>query len=66
MGVTCALDGALNHAWLSIGALNGALSCRTTCNEIACVSLYVRDKTSRCVETLTEEDSVRQPVREKM
>ena len=49
MGVTCALNGASNRAWLSVSALN----CPVARHTIRCV----RDTARRCV-TLTKEDTM--------
>ena len=34
VGVTCALDGASNRVWRSVGTLDSVLSCRATHNQL--------------------------------
>ena len=54
VGVTCALNGASNRAWLSVGALK----CPVAQHTVRCM----RNKARRC-ETLTEADAMLQLVR---
>jgi len=54
VGGTCALNGASNRAWLSVGALNRPVARHT----VRCR----RNKARRC-EMLTEEDTIWQLVR---
>ena len=56
VGGTCALNGASNRAWLSVGALNRPVARHT----VRCR----RNKARRC-ETLTEEDTMWQLVRKR-